>query len=161
MAETYFIWKVGSLHSFVWRTKHFCTISGSLTACKAATPAMPYYLQRHTPCNAAPSAIWQCHTAYNTALPAKSKPPGRTGLENGLTLGFGRSKQLSLNRFFDSSSHFMRKGSAREEWNGKNWLKQAQLGVPHSEIQVELLGVQKKTLKCLFVQYLWNQWKDF
>ena len=43
-------------------------------------------------------------------MAARGPQNGRRGLEMCPTLGFGRSRQLSLNRFFDPSTPSMRKG---------------------------------------------------
>ena len=40
---------------------------------------------------------------------------GRSGLERCLSLGFGHSKQLSLNKVFDPSTSSIRKGCDGEE----------------------------------------------
>ena len=54
----------------------------------------------------------------------------------------GCSRQLSPNKFFDPSTPSMRKGRDRgnggEKKTGGKKGKQAELGVPHSVIQVDL-----------------------
>ena len=42
-------------------------------------------------------------------MAARGPQNGQWGLERGLPLGFGRSRQLSLNKFFDRSTPSMRK----------------------------------------------------
>ena len=44
---------------------------------------------------------------------------GRRGLERGLPLGLGRSRLLSLNKFFDPSTPSMRKVDNGEKKKGK------------------------------------------
>ena len=60
-----------------------------------------------TTCNAAPTP----KSKMATSGPQK----GRRGLEKCLPLGFGRFKQLSLNKFFDPSTPSMRKVDDGEE----------------------------------------------
>ena len=56
-------------------------------------------------------------TTCNAAPPAKSK------MTDWVLKGFGPSKQLSLNKFFDPSTPSMRKGRDREKKTGKIFFK--------------------------------------
>ena len=50
-------------------------------------------------------------------MAARGPQNGGWGLERGVPLGFGRSQQLLLNKFFDSTTPSMRKG--RDGGTGK------------------------------------------
>ena len=52
-------------------------------------------------------------------MAARGPQNGRRGLESGLPLGFGRSRKLSQNMFFDPSTPSMRKGDDREKQEKK------------------------------------------
>ena len=61
----------------------------------------------------------QRRTAWKIKMAARGPQNGRRGLEKSLPQGFGRFKQLSLNKFFDPSTPSMRKGLDREEMEEK------------------------------------------
>ena len=48
-------------------------------------------------------------------MAARGPQTGRRGLERGLPQGFGRSRQLSLNKYLDPSPPSMRKGGDGEK----------------------------------------------
>ena len=57
-------------------------------------------------------------------MTARGPQNGRGGLERCLPLVFGRSKQLSLNKFFDPSTPSMRKGrDGGKREKKRNWRK--------------------------------------
>ena len=61
-------------------------------------------------------------TVCNAAPPAKSKiAAGGPKIANGVWKGFGRSRQLFQNKFFDLSTPSMRKGRDRGEMGGREW----------------------------------------
>ena len=51
-------------------------------------------------------------------MAARGPKNGRRGLERGVPAGFGLSKQLLLNKFFDPSTPSMRKGRDRGKKTG-------------------------------------------
>ena len=59
----------------------------------------------------------QRRTALKPKMATRGPQNGRPGLERGLSLDFGRCRQLSLNKFFDTSTPSMRKGRRRKENN--------------------------------------------